>query len=110
MTEHRTRSGKAYDPFAEMFAQVLNAASVISAAFKDEHGAADHIAGVADEHADLTPEHLDAVGFALSTGLLMLQKLPGGREAHKRAIESARAELLKRGRTDILDELDRDGA
>jgi len=96
-TTHVTRSGKSYDPHDELCAQVASALKTVFETYPPDD---------TSQHRDLTPAELDAVCFALSTALIMLQKLPGGRDAHKRAIERAKAELIERGRNDLVEQID----
>lgn len=61
----------------------------------------------ADEpRRDLTADELRDVFFSLTTALVQLKKLPGGKEAHARVYEECRAELRRRGREGIILEVE----
>jgi len=82
------------DPFEEATGQVANALKILLDADDDR------------ARRDLTAEELHDVFFSLTTALVQLKKLPGGKEAHERVYEECRAELRRRGREDIIQEVE----
>jgi hypothetical protein len=80
------------DPFTEATGQVANALKILLDADEPRR------ALTADEMRDLF--------FSLTTALVQLKKLPGGAEAHARVYEECRAELRRRGRADIIREVE----
>ena len=78
------------DPRTEADAQIARALQiVVDAGDEDDHGST-------VIRRDYTPDELDTLFFALTMASVQLLKTPGGREAHDRANERARAELHRR--------------
>jgi hypothetical protein len=80
------------DPRAEADGQIARAREVAMGAC-DADGSATR---------DYTPEELDVLFFSLMRAMTMLSKLPGGREARERMYLDLKAELVRRGRSDLL--------
>ena len=84
------------DPFVEATGHVATALGILLEAD--------------DPRRELTAEELRDVFFALTTAFVQLKKLPGGPAAHNRVFEECRAELRRRGREDIIHEVEGPGA
>lgn len=83
------------NPFDEATGHVANALKVLLVAEDDAKRAP-------------TPDELHDVFYALVTAFVQLKKLPGGEAALEKVYEECRAELRRRGREDIIQEVEGD--
>lgn len=87
---------KAVDPRTEADAQVARAFRIVIDAGTDHESNDAPLSKPRSEPRGYTPDELDTLFFALTMAGVQLLKVPGGREAHDRANERARAELHRR--------------
>ena len=82
------------DPRQEHDAQVARALRIVCQADEREEEA----------DRDYTQDELGELFFALTTALVQLKKVKGGKEAYDRYYAGVKAELRKRGREDFIKE------
>lgn len=86
-----------FDPRIEAEAQIARALQIVVDGYDG---------GDEETRRDYTPDEMETLFFALGTAMVQLAKIPGGKEARERYYANCVDQLAKRGRQDILDDLE----